>query len=116
MQPVSLLMSHMNVENTARTAPNALAAAQDTAQGQELVKEGIRAVQTVQASEAASNAQKVKRKNSNDEKQEGQEQKRKNKNPDSFERSSEQEIEKKDLIARPILENVKVKKGFDFTC
>lgn len=114
MQPVSLLMSHMNVENTARTAPNALAAAQDTAQGQELVKEGIRAVQTVQASEAAANAQKVKRKNNNND--EEQQQKRKNKNPDSFEKSDTHELEKKDLIVRPILENVKVKKGFDFTC
>lgn len=67
MQPVSMLMSHFNVENTIHHTPNALAAAQDTGQGQELVREGIKAVQTVQASEAAAKSQRVKRKNDNDE-------------------------------------------------
>ena len=53
LQPVSMLMSNLNVESTARYSPNALSAAQDTGLRQEIVQEGIRMVQTVQASEAA---------------------------------------------------------------
>ena len=71
MQPVSMLMSNLNLESAAKISPNALAAAQDTGQSQEIVREGIRAVQTVQASDAAAEAQRVHRKGAGDE-QEGQ--------------------------------------------
>ena len=62
LQPVSMQMSNLNVSSTANHAPNALAAVQDTGQRQEIVQEGIRVVQRVQASEAASEAQRVHRK------------------------------------------------------
>lgn len=69
MQPVSMLMSNMNVEAMTNHAPNALAAAQDTGQSQEIVREGIRQVQRVQASEEAKESQRVHRKTENDERE-----------------------------------------------
>ena len=69
MQPVSMLMSNMNVEAMTNHAPNALAAAQDTGQSQEIVREGIRQVQRVQASEEAKASQRVHRKTENDERE-----------------------------------------------
>ena len=66
IQPVSMLMSNLNLESTARISPNALAAAQETGPSQEIIRDGIRAVQTVQASEAAFEAQRVHRKNAGD--------------------------------------------------
>ena len=72
MQPVSMLMSNLNLESAAKISPNALSAAQDTGQSQEIIRDGIRAVQTVQASDAAAQAQRVHRKNSGDDDREGQ--------------------------------------------
>ncbi len=69
VQPISLLMSHFNVENTARITPAALAAAQDTVQGQELVQDSIRVTQTVQASTAAAEAQRVHRRTEEEERE-----------------------------------------------
>ncbi len=69
MQPVSMIMSNINVEAMTHHAPNALAAAQDTGQSQEIVREGIRTVQRVQASEALSEMQRVHRKTENDERE-----------------------------------------------
>ena len=69
VQPISLLMSHFNVENTARLTPAALAASQDTVQGQELVQDSIRITQTVQANEAAAEAQKVHRRTEDEERE-----------------------------------------------
>ena len=111
MQPVSMLMSNLNVEANTHHAPNALAAAQDTGQSQEIVREGIRIVQTVQASEAASEAQRVHRKNENNDQQQGQ------KRQDSFEHTStksENEHEHQANNAPLIRENVKNKKSFNF--
>ena len=114
MQPVSMLMSNLNVEANTHHAPNALAAAQDTGQSQEIVREGIRIVQTVQASEAASEAQRVHRKNENNDQQQGQ------KRQDSFEHTStksEHEHEHQANNVPLILDNVKsknIKKSFDF--
>ena len=88
MQPVSMLMSNMNVEAMTHHAPNALAAAQDTGQKQEIIRDGIRAVQTVQASEAANEMQRVHRKTENDER-EGREQKQRNNQRDSFVKSED---------------------------
>lgn len=59
----------MNVEAMTHHAPNALAAAQDTGQSQEIVREGIRVVQTVQASENVKEMQRVHRKTENDERE-----------------------------------------------
>ncbi|MBQ4431344.1 MAG: hypothetical protein II877_07545 [Synergistaceae bacterium] len=109
MQPVSMLMSNMNVEAMTHHAPNALAAAQDTGQNQEIVREGIRAVQTVQASEASAEMQRVHRKTENDER-EGQ---RRNNERDTFVKS-EKKKDGHELIAPLKTENVKSQKRFNF--
>ncbi len=69
MNPVSMIMSNINVEAMTHHAPNALAAAQDTGQSQEIVREGIRVTQRVQASDAAAEMQRVHRKTENDERE-----------------------------------------------
>ena len=84
MEPISLLMSHFNVEHNAQHTPHALAAAQDTVQGQELVKDSIRVTQTVQANEAAAEAQNSHRKTQEEEREE-----RRRNSQDSFERSGQ---------------------------
>ncbi|MBR1418924.1 MAG: hypothetical protein IJ576_08175 [Synergistaceae bacterium] len=84
MEPISLLMSHFNVEHNAQHTPHALAAAQDTVQGQELVKDSIRVTQTVQANEAAAEAQNIHRKTQEEEREE-----RRRNSQDSFERSGQ---------------------------
>lgn len=114
MQPVSMLMSNLNVTNTTHHAPNAMAAAQDTGQSQEIVREGIRVVQTVQASEAASEAQRVHRKNENDERDEQKGQQKNSR--DSFEHQQQKEKNKspeQDSNA-PLIREVKTNKKFEF--
>ncbi|MBQ9419453.1 MAG: hypothetical protein IJU31_03655 [Synergistaceae bacterium] len=110
MQPVSMLMSNLNVEANTHHAPNALAAAQDTGQSQEIVREGIRVVQTVQASESAKEAQRVHRKNENDERDERDGSRKKR---DTFELTEHPKENPND--SAPLLrENVKSKKSFSF--
>lgn len=117
IQPVSMLMSNLNLESAAKISPNALAAAQDTGQSQEIVRDGIRAVQTVQASDAAAEAQRVHRKNSRDE-QEGQEHhSRQGKDShDSFEHTEAKHEEHAVSIKNaPLIEKkVRSKKSFEF--
>ncbi len=110
IQPVSMLMSNLNVESVARQSPSALAAAQDTGQSQEIVREGIRAVQTVQASEAAAEAQRVHRKKDND-KGQGQGNSR-----DSFEHTEGKKDDggAKVESAPLIRESVRSRKSFEF--
>ena len=60
-QPISLLMAHFNVEHSAQISRDAIAAAQQTAQGQEVVQESVRRTQRVQASLAAAEVRKVRR-------------------------------------------------------
>ena len=91
MEPISLLMSHFNVEHNAQHTPHALAAAQDTVQGQELVKDSIRVTQTVQANEAAAEAQNIHRKTQEEEREE-----RRRNSQDSFERSGQDKDNNKD--------------------
>ena len=109
MQPVSILMSNLNVEAQTHHAPNALAVAQDTGQSQEIIREGIRTVQRVQASEKMQEAQRVHRKTDNDERErQGQ-----NNSRDSFVHTEQKKHE--DNEEAPLLrENVKSKKSFDF--
>jgi len=112
MQPVSMLMSNLNVEANTHHAPNAMAVAQDTGQSQEIIRDGIRVVQTVQASEAASEAQRVHRKNENDE------QSHNNQKRDSFEHSKqEKNLENTNSTLIPeikIESSIKNKKNFEF--
>ena len=85
MQPVSMLMSNLNVEAMTHHAPNALAVAQDTGQSQEIIKEGIKVVQTVQASEQAAKSQRVRRKTDEEKRDENNNQgKNKKKNFDFY--------------------------------
>ena len=58
VQPISLLMAHFNVEHSAQMSRDAIAAAQQTAQGQEVVQESVRRTQRVQASLAAAEVRK----------------------------------------------------------
>ncbi len=111
MQPVSMLMSNLNVEANTHHAPNAMAVAQDTGQSQEIIREGIKVVQTVQASEAAAQAQRVHRKNENDE-QEGQN----SRNRDTFEHTEEENKNGNTLLIREnkFENSVKSKKNFEF--
>ena len=82
VQPISLLMSQFNVENRAQLTRNALAAAQDTGQGQEVVRDSLRRTQMVQANEAAAGVRKVRRR-TDEEEREG----RRRDAQDSFRRS-----------------------------
>lgn len=111
MQPVSMLMSNLNVEANTHHAPNAMAVAQDAGQSQEIIRDGIRIVQTVQASEAASEAQRVHRKNENDEQEdEGSRKKR-----DTFEHTEQKAAAPKNNEAPLIRENhIQTKKNFEF--
>ena len=117
MQPINLLMSHFNVENTARITPAALAAAQDTVQGQELVQDSIRVTQTVQASTAAAEAQRVHRRTEDEERED-----RRRNAQDSFESEGGSESgepeEGPEGEALPPLPKVRGEqpsaKGFDF--
>ena len=110
LQPVSMLMSNLNVESAARYSPNAVSAAQDTGQRQEILQEGIRMVQTVQASQAAAEAQRVHRKDAGDE-QEG----RGRRERDSFEHTDSEEKETVSVESAPVIrENVRNRKKFEF--
>ena len=112
LQPVSMSMSNLNLDSAAKISPNALAAAQDTGQSQEIIREGIRAVQTVQASDAAAEAQRVHRKDANDEQQgHGGGQSR-----DSFEHTESKKEEQavKTENAPLIRETVRSRKSFEF--
>ena len=111
LQPVNMTMSSMNVDTTARHTPNALAAAQDTGQRQEILQEGIRIVQTVQASQQAAEAQRVRRKEADE-----QEGRQRGRGRDSFEHTeSSQEEEAVGKENAPLIkEKVMSRKKFDF--
>lgn len=74
VQPISLLMAHFNVEHSARMSKDALAAAQQTAQGREVVQESVRRTQMVQAGMAAAEVQKVRRRDEDEERERRREQ------------------------------------------
>ena len=111
MQPVSMLMSNLNVEANTHHAPNALAAAQDTGQSQEIIREGIRMVQRVQASDAAAESQRVHRKKG-EEDTGGHE----GRSGDTFTQTHTEPEEKHETVdtAPLIRENVRSRKGFEF--
>lgn len=62
VQPVNLQLAHFNIEHTAQISKDAIAAAQQTAQRQEVTEESALRMQQVQAGLAAAEPQKVKRK------------------------------------------------------
>ena len=69
VQPISLLMAHFNVEHSAQISKDAIAAAQQTGQGQQVVQESVRRTQTVQANQASAEMQKVHRRNEDEERE-----------------------------------------------
>ncbi|MDR1622760.1 MAG: hypothetical protein LBS00_10340 [Synergistaceae bacterium] len=69
LQPVNLQLAHFNIEHSAQISKDAIAAAQQTAQGQEAVQESVKRTRMVQANVAAAESQKVKRKTEDDERE-----------------------------------------------
>ena len=112
LQPVSMSMSNLNLDSAAKISPNALTAAQDTGQSQEIIQESIRSVQTVQASDAASRAQRVHRKDTGDDDREKRRQGG-HSGQDSFTRTEGRPSDKSMMSENaPIIrETVKIRKG-----
>jgi hypothetical protein len=107
LQPVNLQLAHFNVEHSAQISKDAIAAAQQTAQGQETVQESVRRVQTVQAGLAAAEAQKVKRREE-DERERRREERQER--PSSFSKRTQPEAEK---VTEPDSQGKNAKKGFE---
>jgi hypothetical protein len=76
IQPVNLQLAHFNVEHSAQISKDALAAAQQTGQGQEVVQESVKRAQVVQAGAAAAEPQKVKRREEEDQRERRREDRR----------------------------------------
>jgi hypothetical protein len=76
LQPVNLQLAHFNVEHSAQISKDALAAAQQTGQGQEIVQENVKRAQSVQASLAAAEPRKVKRREEDERERRREERKR----------------------------------------
>ena len=71
LQPVNLQLAHFNIEHSTQISKDAIAAAQQTAQGKEAVQESVKRTQTVQAAAAAAEPQKVKRKTEDERERQG---------------------------------------------
>ena len=104
LQPVNLQLAHFNVEHSAQISKDAIAAAQQTAQGQETVQESVKRVQRVQAGLAAAETQKVKRR------EEDERERRREERQQSFSGRPESEDEKK---PEPDSQGKGAKKGFE---
>jgi hypothetical protein len=108
IQPVDLQLAHFNVERTAQISKDAIAAAQQTGQGKEVVEESVRRAQIVQAGMAAAEPQKVKRREEDEERE-----RRRNRQGNSF--SSRPGLPEEDADTEPVeIEEKKApKKGFE---
>jgi hypothetical protein len=96
LQPVNLQLAHFNVEHSAQISRDAIAAAQQTGQEQEVVQESVKRAQRVEASWASAEAQKVKRKEENErERRREKQQQSFSESSNSFEETSEIETESK---------------------
>jgi len=69
LQPVNLMLAHFNVEHTAQISKSAIAAAQQTGQGKEMVQESVKRAQMVEASIAAAEIGKIKRREEDEERE-----------------------------------------------
>ena len=105
LQPVNLQLSHFNVEHSAQISKDAIAAAQQTAQGQEVVKESVKRAQIVEASIASAEPQKVKRRDEDERKRQGQQGKSFSSREDSAGEEPEAEVQPEVKINK--------KSGFD---
>jgi hypothetical protein len=107
LQPVNLQLAHFNVEHSAQISRDALAAAQQTAQGQETAQESVKRAQIVQPGLAAAETQKVKRR------EEDERERRKEKRRPSFSaRPNPEGEEEPEAVSREKKEK-SVKKGFE---
>ncbi|MDR3230188.1 MAG: hypothetical protein LBT65_02005 [Synergistaceae bacterium] len=110
LQPVNLQLAHFNLEHSAQISKDAIAAAQQTAQGQEVVQESVKRTQMVQAGLAAAEAQKVKRREEEDEQE-----RRRGEQRQSFSDShrSSREAGTRDMEENAPEEKRRAPKGFD---
>ena len=69
IQPIDLQLAHYNVERTAQLTKDALAVAQQTGQGKEIVEESVKRAQMVQAGLAVAETGKVKRREEEEERE-----------------------------------------------
>jgi uncharacterized protein YfiM (DUF2279 family) len=106
LQPVNLQLAHFNIEHSAQISKDAIAAAQQTAQGQEVVQESVKRTQMVEAGMAAAESQKVKRK------REDQRERRQREERQSFSEESGVSDESAELSVQTETKNVS--RGFDF--
>ncbi|MDR1731873.1 MAG: hypothetical protein LBR61_07225 [Synergistaceae bacterium] len=76
LQPVNLQLAHFNIEHSAQISKDALAAAQQTGQGQEVAQESVKRTQMVQAGLAATEPRKVQRREEDERERRREEQRR----------------------------------------
>jgi hypothetical protein len=109
LQPVNLQLAHFNVEHSAQISKDAIAAAQQTAQGQEVVQESVKRVQMVQANLAAAEAQKVKRREDDEHERRREERKQ------SFSARSDSmdSVGEEEPVPDSRVKNKSAKKGFE---
>lgn len=93
LQPVNLQLAHFNVEHSAQISKDAIAAAQQTGQGQEVVQESVKRAQIVEAGLASAEAQKVKRRGEDEEQERRREEQRESlsKHPNAQEKDTDPE-------------------------
>ncbi|MDR1649136.1 MAG: hypothetical protein LBR71_02650 [Synergistaceae bacterium] len=107
LQPVNLQLAHFNVEHSAQISKDALAAVQQTAQGQENVQESVKRAQIVQAGLAAAETQKVKRREEDERERRGE------KRQPAFSSLLKSEDEGESEAALPEKKEKSTKKGFE---
>lgn len=93
LQPVNLQLAHFNIEHSAQISRDAIAAAQQTGQGQEVVQESVKRTQMVQAGLAAAEVRKVKRKEEDERERRQEGERRSSKEPNSSDASAEAAFE-----------------------
>ena len=107
IQPIELQLAHFKVEHTAQISKDAIAAAQQTGQGKEIVEENLRRAQTVQASVASAESGKVKRREEDEERERRRERQGQEKSFSASSDSSEGTIE----ASEAEIGEIKVKKA-----
>ena len=101
LQPVNLQLAHFNVEHTAQISKDALAAAQQTLQGKEVIEESVKRAQMVEAGIAVAEVKKVKRKEEEEERERRRErQKQSFSSRDSYEETEPEEAENEEIEVR----------------
>lgn len=95
LQPVNLQLAHFNVEHSAQISKDAIAAAQQTGQGQEVAQESVKRAQIVEAGLASAEAQKVKRKREEEEQEHRREEQRQSFTKRPNDRGKEADLERK---------------------